>query len=238
MGTLYIVSTPIGNLQDISLRAVQTLQKSEIIACEDTRKAGLLLKFLSEQFPHSSAKRPTLLSYYEDNESMRIPQLLNALVNNVDVAVISDAGTPGVSDPGFRLVRECRAQSIPVVAIPGPSSVLASLVISGLPTDKFIFVGYLPKKEGNRDRFLNELKNSLQIVKSTVIMFEAPHRISRTLEALHAIFGDIDIVITRELTKIHEEVLQGKISSLIEKYSKTNPKGEFVILFNVAEQHE
>lgn len=238
MGTLFIVATPIGNLSDISLRAIEVLQKAELIACEDTRRTGLLLKHINDQFPDSaSVKRPTLLSYYEDNEFKRMPQLLTALRNGLDVVVVSDAGTPTVSDPGFKLVRECVQEGIRVVSVPGPSSVISALVSSGLPTDKFLFCGYLPKKQGNRDRFLSELKETLQHIKSTVIFFEAPHRLISSLVALQSVFGDIDVVIARELTKVYEEVLQSKISSLVSKYEKVEPKGEFVVLFNLGEQN-
>lgn len=227
MGNLYIVATPIGNLQDLSFRAVEILKKVEVIACEDTRRCGLLLKHIGR------ASAPTLLSYYEEVELKRIPQIINALKNGLDVALVSDAGTPTISDPGFKLVRECIQQGIRVESIPGPSAAISALVSSGLPTDKFLFVGYLPRKPGNRTKLLNNISSIVQTIKLTVIIFEAPHRLVQTLNELETMFGDIDVVIARELTKVHEEVRREKISDSIAHFSKTTPKGEFVILFNV-----
>lgn len=226
MGNLYIVATPIGNLQDLSFRAVEILTKVELIACEDTRRCGLLLKHIGR------APAPTLLSYYEENELRRIPQIINALKNGFSVALVSDAGTPTISDPGFKLVRECIQQGIRVESIPGPSAVISALVISGLPTDKFLFVGYLPRKQGKRTKFLQDINLIVRTIKLTVIIFEAPHRLVQTLGELKEVFGEIDIVIARELTKIHEEIRREKISDSIRHFEKTNPKGEFVILFH------
>lgn len=242
MGTLFIVATPIGNLKDLSLRAIDVLTKVEIIACEDTRHTGLLLKHIKDALHTRSIlrqgyslqdKRPTLLSYYEQNEFKRIPQVINALKNGVDVALVSDAGTPTISDPGFKLVRECIAQGIKVESIPGPSSVISSLVVSGFPTDKFLFLGYLPKKPGKRKNLLNELKcfETLKQIHPTIILFESPYRLIETLSDMKEVFGDIDIVVARELTKIHEEIRREKISESVEHFNKTQPKGEFVVLF-------
>lgn len=230
MGTLYIVATPIGNLQDITLRAIQILQSVDFIACEDTRKTGILLKSISSP---DSQQRPQFISYYENNELSRIPQIMNALKNDCSVALVSDAGTPTISDPGFKLVRECIREGIKVESIPGPSSVVSSLVVSGLPTDKFLFLGYLPKKPGHRQTQLAHLKDVLKVMKSTVIILEAPHRLLQALSEIQGVFGDVEIVLARELTKIHEEVARGKISDLINKFQ--HPKGEFVILFNVGD---
>jgi len=243
MGTLYIVATPIGNLQDISFRAIEILTRVEIIACEDTRHTGLLLKHIKDtpcrrsilrQGVSLQGTRPTLLSYYEQNEAKRIPQILNALLNGVDVALVSDAGTPTISDPGFKLVRECVREGIRVESIPGPSSVISALVVSGLPTDKFLFLGYLPKKPGKRKKLLNELKcfKDLKQIHPTIIFFESTHRLIKTLQDLKEVFGDIDIAIARELTKIHEEILRSKISNSVDHFNKIAPKGEFVILFH------
>jgi|SRR3989344_4426694 len=240
MGILYIVSTPIGNLQDITLRAVDILQKVDFIACEDTRKTGMLLKIIpilpisnNTNNPIELPKRPILISYYEQNEFQRIPGIINSLKNGCDVALVSDAGTPTISDPGFRLVRECIKEGIRVESIPGPSSVISALVVSGLPTDKFLFLGYPPHKPGHRKKLWKNVKESLNSIKSTVIFFEAPHKLIRTLEEFKEIFGDINIVICRELTKVYEEVRREKISESLGHFSKTNPKGEFVILFNL-----
>lgn len=234
MGILYIVATPIGNLQDITLRAIKTLQSVDAIACEDTRKTGMLL---SKILPIDASK-PRLVSYYEQNELQRIPEIINALKNGLNIALVSDAGTPTISDPGFKLVRETIREGISVESIPGPSSVISSLVSSGLPTDKFLFFGYPPKKPGHRKTFFHNVASMIRIIKVTIIMLEAPHKIIRTLEEMKEVFGDIDIAICRELTKIHEEIRREKISTSIEHFSEINPKGEFVILFNLNIKNE
>lgn len=190
---------------------------------------------MPNQVRHDNIKRqPQLLSYYEQNELHRIPEIISLLQNGKDVALVSDAGTPTISDPGFKLVRECIAQGIKVESIPGPSSVLTALTVSGLPTDKFLFLGYPPKKEGHRKKLFATLLQSSNRV--TTILFEAPHRLVKTLEELQEAIGDIDIVICRELTKVYEEVRREKISQSIAHFKKINPKGEFVILFNVKQQ--
>lgn len=234
MGNLYIVATPIGNLQDITIRAIKILQTVDVIACEDTRKTGLLLsRILPPPAGRSSTtNKPTLVSYYEQNELQRIPEIINALKNGLNIALVSDAGTPTVSDPGFKLVRECIREGIRVESIPGPSSAISALVSSGLPTDKFLFLGYPPKKPGHRKKFLQDLASMIRIIKTTVIIFEAPHKLARTLIELQEVFGDIDIVICRELTKVYEEIRREKISDYLNHFSKTVPKGEFVILFS------
>ncbi|HZQ29870.1 MAG TPA: 16S rRNA (cytidine(1402)-2'-O)-methyltransferase [Patescibacteria group bacterium] len=226
MGNLYIVATPIGNLQDITLRAIEILRKVDSIACEDTRKTGILLKKLGLSGKH-------LLPYYEQTEERRIPEIINALKNGLNIALVSDAGTPTISDPGFKLVRECLKEGIRVESIPGPSSVISSLVSSGLPTDKFLFVGYPPKKPGHRKTLFENLRKSSEILPSTVILFEAPHKLIKTLEDMKAVLGDVDITLARELTKVYEEVSKDKISSQLEKFKKITPKGEFVLLFNL-----
>lgn len=231
MGNLYIVATPIGNLQDITLRAVDTLSSVDFILCEDTRKTIILVKFIQKQFPNVKIKA-RLISYYEENEMQRIPEILQMLNKDFNFALVSDAGTPAISDPGFKLVRDCKLLGIKVISIPGPSSVISALVSSGLPTDKFMFIGFLPKKPGHRKDLLINIKNSVQMVKQTVILFESPFRLVNTLGELKEVFGDIDVVTARELTKIHEDIRKEKLSESIEHYENTNPKGEFVILFN------
>ncbi len=186
MGNLYIVATPIGNLQDITFRGVETLKK-----------------------------------------------IITFLKNGGNVALVSDAGTPAISDPGFKLIRECIEEDIKVESIPGASSVISSLVVSGLPTDKFLFLGYPPRKPGHRIKFFENIKDSYKFIESTIIIFEAPHKLLNTLNEMKDIFGDINVVVERELTKIHEEVRREKISKSIEHFQKTAPKGEFVILFNL-----
>ncbi|MCL4418158.1 MAG: 16S rRNA (cytidine(1402)-2'-O)-methyltransferase [Actinobacteria bacterium] len=230
MGNLYIVSTPIGNLQDITLRALETLSEVDYIASEDTRKTGILIKHYFKGKEIEMSKK--VFSYYEQTEIKRIPQIINLLLNGKNVALVSDAGTPTISDPGFKLVKECLKEGIKVVSIPGPTSLISALVSSGLPTDKFLFLGFLPKKPGHRKTMLKNLKKSLRLINSTVIIFESPYRLLTTLSELKEILGDIEIVIARELTKIHEEVRKDLISNLINHY-KTGVKGEIVILLNL-----
>ncbi|PJE67632.1 16S rRNA (cytidine(1402)-2'-O)-methyltransferase [Candidatus Shapirobacteria bacterium CG10_big_fil_rev_8_21_14_0_10_40_9] len=234
MGKLYIVSTPIGNLEDITLRAKRILEEVDIIACEDTRKTGMLLTKLTKVPPSSRwnlNKRPQFLSYYEENELQRIPEIIQLLKEGKNVALVSNAGTPTISDPGFKLVRECLNQGVQVEAIPGSSAILTALVSSGLPTDKFLFLGYLPKKQGKRQELLKNCK--LLTVHCTLIFFESPYRLLETLKELREIFGDIDIVICRELTKIHEEIRREKISQSILHFEKNPAKGEVTLLFNI-----
>jgi len=235
MGILYLVPTPIGNLADITLRGLRTLFNVDIIACEDTRRTGLLLeKLLTEFSPNPEDKiKPKLLSYYDQVELQRIPEIITLLHAGKDIALVSDAGTPAVSDPGFKLVRECIKEGLKVESLPGASSVLTALTVSGLPTDKFLFVGYPPHKPGHRLDFFKNIQTSLASINSTVIFFEAPHKLLTTLGDLSSIFGDIDIVACRELTKMYEEVRREKISESLKHFKKTPPKGEFVILFHL-----
>lgn len=235
-GTLFVVATPIGNLQDITLRAIETLKKVDAIACEDTRKTGTLLSRIlpiHTNITNNQINKQRLISYYEQNELQRIPEIINALKNGLSIALVSDAGTPTISDPGFKLVRECVREGIKVESIPGPSSVISALVSSGLPTDKFLFMGYPPKKPGHRKTFFNNIASMIRIIKATIIIFEAPHKLQRTLEEMKEVFGDKDIIICRELTKIHEEIRRERIMRSIEHFSKVIPKGEFVVLFNL-----
>jgi 16S rRNA (cytidine1402-2'-O)-methyltransferase len=251
-GILHIVATPIGNLEDITIRAIKTLLTVDGIACEDTRKTGMLLKHIekyrslvydtkliskeraaSDESRSLKSERVRLIPYHEHVEQKRIPEIINALKNRLNIAVVSDAGTPGISDPGFRLIRECIARGIQVESIPGATSVISALVTSGLPTDKFLFLGYPPHKGGKRKQLYEAVKKSEEYVKATVILFEAPHKLVKTLAELQDVFGDIDIVLTRELTKVHEEVRREKISESLEHFKKTNPKGEFVLVFNL-----
>jgi 16S rRNA (cytidine1402-2'-O)-methyltransferase len=234
MGILYLVPTPIGNLADITLRSLRTLFDVDIIACEDTRRTGLLLeKLLTEFSPNPEDKRkPQLLSYYDQVELQRIPEIISLLTLGKNVALVSDAGTPAVSDPGFKLVRECIKEDIKVESLPGASSVLTALTVSGLPTDKFLFVGYPPHKPGHRIDFFKNIQTGLESVNSTVIFFEAPHKLLKTLSDLQSVFGDIEIVLCRELTKMYEEIRREKISSAVSHFKKTPPKGEFVLLLH------
>jgi 16S rRNA (cytidine1402-2'-O)-methyltransferase len=242
MGTLFLVATPIGNLEDISIRAMRVLSSVDGIACEDTRKTGQLLKLLKDKYPEfytqsdEQRRHQRLIRYYEQVEKRVIPEIITALKNGLNIAVVSDAGTPAISDPGFRLIRECVTEGIAVQSIPGPSSVILALTLSGLPTDKFLFLGYPPHKGGKRMQLYKSLKSSLEHIKATVILFEAPHKMIKTLDEIKEVFGDIEIVLTREMTKVHEEVLRGTITDLLTGFAKRPPKGEFVILFSLSER--
>lgn len=232
-GTLFIVATPIGNMQDISLRGANTLLSADIIACEDTRRAGLLLQKVREMVSNGQPmKQPRLVSYYDQVEKQKTPEIINMLLQGLHVALISDAGTPLISDPGYRVVKEAITAGIRVESIPGPSAAIAALTVSGLPTDKFFFLGYLPKKSGHRKALLESLKNLTGQLKTTIIFFEAPHRIMGMLGELGEVLGEEKyIVVARELTKTYEEIKRGPIQEVTEHFLKKEPKGEFVVLF-------
>jgi 16S rRNA (cytidine1402-2'-O)-methyltransferase len=217
-GTLYIVSTPIGNLEDISLRALRILKEVDLIAAEDTRHTGLLLKHFGIQTP--------LTSYFQGNELKKKEFILTQLRQGRLVALVSDAGTPGISDPGFRLIQTVIANEIPIVPIPGPSAVIAGLSVSGLPTDAFLFKGFLPHKSKKKRDLLNELKE----VRETLIFYESPHRILETLKDIFDILGDRGMVLTRELTKVYEEILRGKVSEIQTRIGGRQLKGEITLI--------
>lgn len=231
IGTLFIVATPIGNLQDISFRAMNTLRIVDFLLCEDIRTTSILLNFINKKMGENE-KKTKLIPFYEQNEIKIIDQVITALENGLSVGIVSDAGTPTISDPGFKLVRECIKRGVRVISIPGPTSLVSALVSSGLPTDKFLFLGFLPKKQGHRKTVLENVKKSLEIINSTVIIFESPHRVLSTLEEIKEVFSDIEIVVARELTKIHEEIRKDKISNQIHHYKK-GIRGEVVLLFNL-----
>lgn len=223
MAKLFIVPTPIGNLKDITLRAIETLKDADLIACEDTRISGKLLK-------HFTIKKP-LISYHEHNVLTKIPIIINKIKVGQNVALVSDAGTPTISDPGYKLVRECLKNKIEVESIPGPSAITTALVMSGFPTDRFLFIGYPPHKTNKRKKFIQNLA-AINSPKLTIIMFESPHRLLKTLGDLKEVFGDIDICLCRELTKFYEEIRREKISASINHFNKTKPRGEFTLVFN------
>ncbi len=218
MSTLYLVATPIGNLGDITIRAVKILSSVDFVLCEDTRHTGLLFKKLNIQ--------TKLLSYYDEIEDKKIPEIIEWLTQSKNIALVSDSGTPLVSDPGFRLVRECVKRGIAVESIPGPSAVIAALTSSGLPPDMFIFLGYPPEKQSARLKVFKNLAPNI-----TTVFYCAPHKLATTLKDMKITLGDIDIVVARELTKIHEEIWRGRISMAQEHFSR--PQGEFVLLFNI-----
>ena len=220
LGTLYVVATPIGNLADITQRAIQILKDVELIACEDTRHTRKLLQ-------HFGINTKTT-SYHEHNENQRGDELLDLLKQGSDIAVVSDAGTPAISDPGFRLVRSAIENEITVVPVPGPSALITALVAAGLPTDEFFFAGFLPARASARQTRLRQLAS----VPGTLIFYEAPHRLSATLKDAYETLGERETVVARELTKLHEEVRRGRLSDLIEHYSQVEPRGEIVLLID------
>jgi 16S rRNA (cytidine1402-2'-O)-methyltransferase len=218
-GTLYIVATPIGNLEDMTHRAVRVLSEVSVIACEDTRQSHKLLE-------HFGIRKPTV-SFHEHNEKERSAELIARLERGDDIALISDAGTPMISDPGYRLVRDAVARSIRIVPIPGPSAVIAALSASGLPTDSFRFAGFLPPKAGARRRVLESIRDEA----STLVFYEAPHRIVECLQDVAAVMGTREVVVARELTKIHEEFIRGTAESVVrELSSRPALKGEITLL--------
>ena len=217
-GILYIVSTPIGNLDDITLRALKTLRHVDLIAAEDTRRTRKLLSHFDIHTP--------LVSYFEHNELKKLDKLLSHMKRGKEIALVSDAGTPGISDPGYRLVQQAIESGIPVIPIPGPSAVIAAMSISGLPTDSFTFAGFLPKKGGKRRKLLEKLGD----LDGTSILYESPHRLMRTLEDLLEVCGDRQIVITRELTKAFEETIRGSIGEVINTLEGRRIKGEVTIV--------
>jgi 16S rRNA (cytidine1402-2'-O)-methyltransferase len=215
MGTLFLVATPIGNLGDISPRAIETLSTVDVIACEDTRQTVKLLT-------HFGLHKP-LTSYHDFNEREKALELAGRIENGENVALVSDAGTPAISDPGFRLVRLCRERGIPVVSIPGANAAITALSASGLPSDQFLFVGFLPPRKSARREHLETLRT----FRGTLICYEGPHRIQATLDDIQEVFGDREACIGRELTKLHEEYLFGKLS---EVRTRIKELGEFVIV--------
>src|SRR5436190_11617088 len=218
MSTLYLVATPIGNLEDITLRALRTLKECDVVAAEDTRRTGLLLK-------HFEISKP-LLSYFQFNEARRSEEIIERLRRGEKVALVTDAGSPGISDPGERVVRAAIAAGFRVESVPGPSALVAALTASGLPTDEFHFIGFLPHKSGQRRNKLESLKE----FEGTLILYESPYRIERLNEELQAVFPDRQVVLARELAKKFEEYLRGTPAELAEVLKKRTLKGEFVVL--------
>ena len=217
-GTLFVVATPIGNLEDITLRALRVLREVDVIACEDTRRTRALLS-------HFDIHTPTL-SYFEHNKLARGPQLLRRLAEGKSVALVTDAGTPGISDPGFLLVRDARAVGVPVVPVPGSSAVVAALSAAGVPADRFVFDGFPPVKPGRR---LNRL-TALRELETTIVLYESPHRILATLAAIGEVFGEREIVVARELTKQFEEIVRATPAAHRERLAAAGVRGEFTVV--------
>jgi len=217
---LFVVATPIGNLGDITLRAIEVLKSADVVAAEDTRRSGMLLK-------HLGIKKP-FISYHEHNEAARTTELVERLTRGESIALITDAGTPGMSDPGLRLIRECVRRGLPFTIIPGPSSILTALLGSGFSTDKFCFRGFLPVKSGQRER---ELRAATER-EETTIFFESPYRLTKTLAVCIDIMPDRQLCIARELTKKFEEFRRGVASELLAHYQAHPPKGEIVLVIS------
>ena len=218
MPELFVVATPIGNLEDITRRALRILSEVDLIAAEDTRQTKKLLD-------HYKILTP-MTSYHKFNIRSKTDYLLQTIKEGKKVALVSDSGMPGISDPGYELIRESVNQDIRVIPIPGPSAVITALAVSGLPTDKFVFLGFLPKKPGKRRGVLKELSD----FDGTIVLYESPFRLVKCLQDILYVLGDREVVVARELTKIYEELVRGKTSEVLLKFEQKSPKGEVVIL--------
>lgn len=217
-GKLYLVPTPVGNLQDITLRALEVLKEVDLVACEDTRRSGQLLA-------HFGLKKQKI-SYFEHNEMKRVPRIVAMLKDGSSVAIISDGGSPGLSDPAYRLVCAAVEENIPVEALPGPTALIPALTASGLPTDRFFFEGFLPVKPGKRRKRLEQLRE----YPHTLVIYESVHRIRKTLADMAVIFGDRQVCLGREISKMHEEFIRGGAAEVSEHFEDIKPRGEFVIV--------
>lgn len=226
-GTIYLVPTPIGNIEDITVRALRILQLVDLVACEDTRRTGKLLERLQI--------KKSLLSYHEHNESRRAQQLVKRALAGDSIAVVTDAGTPGIADPGYRVVQAAIASGVPIVALPGPNAAIAALSVAGLPTHEFTFKGFLPRSRERRRKAISLLRSAGR----TTVFYESPHRILQALEDIRDVLGDRQVVAVRELTKTYEEVLRGTASSLLKNLqSREGIRGEFVLLVGPADDGE
>ncbi|MFH1519854.1 MAG: 16S rRNA (cytidine(1402)-2'-O)-methyltransferase [Candidatus Omnitrophota bacterium] len=217
---LYVVATPIGNLEDITLRAIRILGQVSLILAEDTRKTGRLLK-------HLGVKKD-LASFYEHNEIRKIPLVIEELKKGRDIALVSSAGTPTISDPGYRLIKVCRQEGIPITSLPGPSSIINCLSLASIPHDKFAFLGYLPRKNNARKKLLEKVKEW----DLALVFFESPYRVLKSLELIKEVLGEVPVAIAREMTKKFEETLELGIEEAISYFSQKKPKGEFVLVID------
>ncbi len=220
-GILYIVATPIGNLEDMTYRAVKILSSVDLIAAEDTRTTKVLLDHygISKQ----------MVSYFSYNEKQRTPQLIQQLIDGKSIALVSDAGTPGISDPAHRIVSAAIENSIPIIPVPGASAFISALVVSGLPLNHFVFEGFLPIKKGRKTRI-----QSLKTEPRTIVLYESPHRVMKTLKEIHESWGERHVVVARELTKKFEEIVRGPLSSVLTALSSKSPRGEYVLVISGA----
>ena len=225
-GTLYVVSLPIGNLEDITLRALRILKEVDLIAAEDTRHTRKLLSHYDIHTP--------MISYFEHNETQRDRTLLKKLESGDNIALVSDSGTPAISDPGYTIINACIDAGLTIIPIPGPSSLLSALVVSGFPLHNFTFEGFLAQKKSGRIKKLKSLVNE----KRTMVFFESKYRLVKFLNDVLEIFGDREIVVTNDITKMFEEIYRGSVSTAIQKYSETEPKGEFTIVVRGNAEHE
>lgn len=217
-GTLYVVATPLGNLEDVTLRALRVLKEVAVIACEDTRRTRILLSHFGIHAP--------VTSYFEHNKLRKGARLIETLEHGQSVALVTDAGTPGISDPGFLLVKQAREAGVPVVPVPGPSAVVTALSAAGVPADRFVFDGFLPVKPGRRVHRLEALRD----LEMTVVCYESPHRILAALDAIAQVFGEREIVVARELTKQFEEIVRGSAATLKARFEAGPVRGEFTLI--------
>ncbi len=223
---LYIISTPIGNRKDMTKRALETIAFCRVLLCEDTRKTDNLLDY------YQMEPKPKLIPFYEENASAKLEQVVGWLKSGREVGLVSNAGTPTISDPGFKLVRRCRQESITVKSVPGPIALIAALSVSGLPTDKFCFLGFLPKSTGKKKRLFEACRNLTTPLSPTFIFYESPHRLIKTLKLMKEIYsGEIDLTVARELTKVHEETINGSLEEVLQKLSGKKTKGEVTVVF-------
>ena len=219
---LYIIATPIGNLKDITLRALETLENVEYLLCEDTRNTGLLLSSLGIK------NKPKLVSFYDEVEDQKIPEVINLLEQNKEVGLVTDAGTPIISDPGWKLIKKCLGLGINYTSVPGVSAAINGAVLSGLPVGRFCFLGFLPKKDGERKKILKRYKE----FDGSTIVYESPFRLIKLIEELRLIYGEeVSVSVCREMTKKFEQVINGKPNEVLGKISPKNLKGEFVVIF-------
>jgi len=228
-GVLYLVATPIGNLEDFSLRGKRILSEVDVVAAEDTRRTSWLLR-------RFGIRAKKLFSFYQENERRRLSQLTDALLSGKKVALVSNAGTPLISDPGYKLVRKAIAAGAKVVVIPGPSAVIAALIVSGFSPARFLFLGFLPKKKGERRKLLRRLGKLDPRLTKTVVFYESPNRLKKTLEIVQEVLGNISVAICRELTKKHEEVLRGTVQEILLELEKEKVKGEVTVVVSLSNE--
>jgi len=215
---LYLAATPIGNLEDLTLRIIRVFKEADLVLAEDTRKTGLLL--------HHLGLKKSLMSFFDHNETQKTPQIVAELKQGKNIVLVTDAGAPTISDPGYKLVRACRQENIPVTALPGPSSVITALALTGIPHDKFVFLGYLPRKDGERARLLESLKE----FPGAAVFFESPYRLVKSLESVKEVLGNIKVAVCRELTKKFEEVIEHPVEQVIAHFQSQAPKGEITVV--------